>query len=382
MTSFSSKNPLFLASLIAAIGLGSEASAQEKTLGFAVTKWNTAMYETMFMDECPEGPAPGNYEVWESTVTPEERRSYPELLITQLRHVNYRGPNGEDICAEPTSVVDPPMQIVEGKYGYGIDLDGNTDGEATAKTCKHRNFTGLNGEPGIDNQMYRLMGCVQAWRSYGHIENNANSHRLSSGLGKILIEITGVDDMRNDDNVTVTFYRGTGAFSLDSKGKVLPFASYEIDHVDGVPRYGDSVSGRIEDGVVKTDSADVHVPHFGNYQYIRQLIQDMQLHLDITPESGKTNGMVYGYYGVGQFYSYVRGQLTSFPNRHKFSCPAIYVAAHELADGHPDPETGECTTLSSAFKFDAVRAFINHPDLEEEVANAPSGSGAFAADRR
>jgi len=359
-----------MVSLLALSSLGRQVAAGEQSLGFAVTKWNTAMYETMFMDECPEGPAPGNWEIWESTVTPEVRRSYPELLITQLKHVNYRGPNGEDICAEPTSVIDPQMQVVEGKFSYGINLDGNKNGEATSKNCKHDNFTGLNGEHGIDNQMYRLMGCVQAWRSYGHIENNANSHRLSSGLGMILIEITDIDDIVNDDDVTVTFYRGTGTFSLDSKGQPLPFASYEIDHVDGTPRYGDSVGGRIVEGVLKTESADVHIPHFGNYQYIRQLIQELQLHMDIKDINGKTNGMVYGYYGVEQFYSYVRGQLTAFPNRHKFSCPAIYDAAHELADGHPDPVTGECTTLSSAFKFNAVRAYINQPK-NDEVARIP-----------
>lgn len=369
---------LLLAPILALSVPVSEAYAEKQTLGFVVTKWNTAMHESVFMDECPEGPAPGNWEVWESTVTPEVRRSYEPVHITKLRHINFRGPNGEDVCEVPTSVQDPPLKIVEGKYGYGIDLDGNVDGEATAKSCKHRNFTGLNGEEGIDNQMYRLMGCVQAWRSYGHIENNANGHRLSSGLGMILMEVSDVDDPQNDESVAVSFYRGKGVFSLDSKGDAMPFASYQIDHENGVPRYGDTVSGKIVDGVLSTDSADVHIPHFGNYQYIRQLIRDMQVHMDLGPDDGKTNGMVYGYYGVEQFYGYVRGLLSNFPNRHKYACPPIYVAAHELADGHPDPETGDCTTLSSAFKFDAVRAFINHPE-PEKLASISEESEAVTA---
>ena len=365
---------LVLATAVALI-LGSvrASAADQQTLGFVVTQWNTAMFETLFMDECPEGPTPGNYEIWESTITAEERRSYPVPLVTQMRHVNYRGPNGEDICAEPTSVEDPPLKIVEGKYAYGLNLDGDTTGAATPNTCAHPNFTGLNGESGIDNQMYRLFGCNEAWRSYGHIENNANAHRLSSGLGMILIEITGIDDLRNDDQVTVSFYRGIGSFDLDSKGGVLPYASYEIDQQAGVPRYGDAVSGSITDGVLQTQAADVHLPHYGNYQYLRQLIRDMQLHMDLNATGDRTTGMVYGYYGVDQIYSYVRGMLTSFPIRHKFSCPAIFVAAHELADGHPDPDTGECTTLSSAFKFNAVRAFINHPDADR-LANRVGGT--------
>ncbi len=43
----------------------------------------------------------------------------------------------------------------------------------------------------------------------------------------------------------------------------------------------------------------------------------------------------------------------------------MYVAMHELADGYPDPETGECTALSSAFTFDAVAGFIVVPGPEE-----------------
>lgn len=380
MISHALKTVLLLAPFLALAAPNNDAYAESQTLGFAVTKWNTAMHETRFMDECPVGPNPGNWEIWESTLTPEERRTHEPVKINSNRTVIYRGANGEDVCEVPTSVQDPPLNVVEGKYGYGINLDGNTDGAATPKSCTHKNFAGFDGETGVDNQMYRLMGCVEAWRSYGHIENNANGHRLSSGLGMILMEITDIDDLNNDDSVEVSFYRGVGSFTIDSKGEVLPFTSYEIDHENGVPRYDDTVSGKIVNGVLKTESADVNLPHFGNYQYIRQLIRDMQIEVDITPDSGKTSGMVYGYYGVEQFYSYVRGMLRNFPNRHKYSCPPIYVAAHELADGHPDPETGECTTLSSAFKFDAVRAFINHPD-SEKLASASDNSDALAMNR-
>ncbi len=39
----------------------------------------------------------------------------------------------------------------------------------------------------------------------------------------------------------------------------------------------------------------------------------------------------------------------------------MYVAAHELADGYPDPQTGQCTHLSSAFEIGAYAAFIIRP---------------------
>lgn len=358
-----------------------EPTSRGQTIGYVITSWKTAMHESLFMDECPEGPAEGAYEIWESTLSPEQRRTYPMPPVTQMRWVASRGPNGEDVCENPTVASDPPLKIVEGKYAYGLNLDGNTDGSANPKSCKHRTFTSPTGEAGIDNQMYRLLGCTQAWRSDGHIENNANSHRRTSGLGMILVEVSGVDDVMNDDDVVVTFYRGIGSFSLDGNNNVLPYGSYDIDDENGVPRYGDKVQGRIEGGILTTAPADVSLPHFGNYEYLRQLIRDMQMHVDISTEDGRTSGMVYGYYGVEQFYSYVRGLLSSFPIRHKYNCPSIYVAAHELADGHPDPETGACTTLSSAFAFEAVRAFINRPK-SVDVAAAAAARDASAGSPR
>jgi hypothetical protein len=320
------------------------------------------------MDECPEGLNPSNRDIWWSTLTPEQRRDAPNQPATQRSPANFRGRGGEDVCVSPTSVTDPPLRIVQGKISYGANLDGNADGAATSKTCKHENFTSPTGEAGIDNQMYRLMGCVYAWRSGGHIETNANSHRLNSGLGMILIEITDVDDTRNDDHVKVAFYRGLDSFALDSAGNVLPYSSYRIDSENGKPRYGDVVSGKIVDGVLTTDPTDVHLPFFGNYMYMNQLIKDLQLRLELSPDGRSAKGMVAGYYSVDQFYRYVSGMLGAFPNTTQFSCPGIYVAAHQLADGYPDPATGQCTALSSAFKLEAVAAFVNHPEGSSRVS--------------
>lgn len=334
----------------------------KNVIGFVMSDWRTKMYETLFMDECPQGPAIGNYELWEASQTPEVRREKQAPVFAITEHLNRRGRNGENVCLDPTSVEDPPLSIIEGKYAYGINLDGNSDGDATENTCKHDNFIGLNGETGIDNQMYRLFGCVEAWRSYGHIESNANAHRLSSGFGMVLIEIADVDDRQNDESVEVSFYRGLGPYQLDSNGTPLAYVSYTVDYDNGQPRYKSVVPGKIVDGLLVTEPNDVNLPFFGNYQYAEQVFRDMRLHLQLSANEGKTNGSIYGYAGVDQTYAYVRGMLDTFPNRHKYSCPAIYVAAHQLADGHPDPETGECTTLSSAFDIKTVSAFIVHPE--------------------
>ena len=56
-------------------GTAFDATAADKprTLAFVVKTWNTAIYESRFMDECPEGVAIGNDEIWWKALSPRER---------------------------------------------------------------------------------------------------------------------------------------------------------------------------------------------------------------------------------------------------------------------------------------------------------------------
>ena len=113
--------------------------------------------------------------------------------------------------------------------------------------------------------MYRLIGCVYGWRKGGLPELIAAERRGTSGLGMILIEITGVEDARNDNDVNVTFYRSIDQFVLDGSGQPLPFSSYNVDMDGDKPRYGDSLKGAIRNGVLTTKRGDVSLPFYGNY---------------------------------------------------------------------------------------------------------------------
>ena len=67
---------------------------------------------------------------------------------------------------------------------------------------------------------------------------------------------------------------------------------------------------------------------------------------------------------------YMVGGLGPVISTGNFSCPAFFEAARELADGYPDPETGECTHLSSAFEVNAYSAFVIHPEQDNETRTA------------
>ncbi len=358
------------------------ASAPGQTLGFVVRDWFTAVYNSKFADECPEGLSISNDEIWWRGLSKENRaKKTGNGLIQNLNRMPVamrRGPKGENVCLNPTVVEDPPLRVIEGRYSYGVDIDGNADGAATAKTCTHGNFIHPDGTPGIDNQMYRLFGCVYGWRKGGLPELNAHEGRGTSGLGMILIEVAGVTDPRNSDDVTVTFQRSTDQFALDGTGRPLPFSSYNIDVVDGETRYGDSLKGRIKDGVLTTVRGDVKLPFYGNYHFMHPTIRDLDLRLEIASDGATAKGLVTGYYNMDAFLYYVGGMVghTSAAD----NCPSMVVAAQKLADGYPDPDTGRCTHLSTAFDIGAYAAFIIHPpgDEKKTASATPSQGSAMA----
>ena len=344
-----------------------------RTLGFVITLRNIAMNETRFADECPEGFNPSYDEIWWHGLSkPDRARLTDNGLKSRLDRYFVairRGPHGEDVCMNPTVVKDPPLLLAEGRGAYGMNLDGTTTGEPTPKSCKHAKFTGLDGTPGVDNQLYRLLGCVYGFRSYGQYEANENENRKSNGNGMTLIEVTNVDDPRNDDDVTVTFYRSIDQYTLDVGGKFVPFSSYRIDAPNGKPRYSSSLKGRIKNGVLTTDAGDVNLPFYGNYTYMNQLLRNMRLRMEIAPNLASAKGMQAGYYDVEQLMFYIGG-LGPIASSAISNCPSIYVAAHQIADGYPDPKTGDCTAISAAFNFSAVAAFIVHPDASQSASTA------------
>src|SRR5438309_1277894 len=91
----------------------------------------------------------------------------------------------------------------------GLILAGTVALAATPKTCAHQKFTGVDGAPGVDNQLYRVMGCSKAYRGSrakdGHDSFGIQylNERMREGMVTYLIEVTGITDPRNSDSVEV-----------------------------------------------------------------------------------------------------------------------------------------------------------------------------------
>ena len=352
-----------LASFTFAHAAAAEAAQGPRTLAYALANWDTAIYETKYMDECPEGPAIGNDTYWWRGMSKPDRDEKAEKGLVQpvdRRAISvFRGPKGEDVCWNPDVIKEPPMRMIRGKTSYGFNLDGENDGKATPKSCAHENFSGPTGTAGVDNQLYRLLGCHYGWRRNGVLDTFGNEERRNSGRGVILLEVRGVDDETNDDNVEVAFFRAIDPFAIDSSGRILPWASYRIDMNQGKPRYGTVAKGKIKDGVLITEPVDAKLPYYGNSAYAEIDLKDMHLELDTAlGADGKVKGFLGGYYDFDKWWEYML-KLEFLIATGDWSCPALYTAAKQMADGYPDAN-GQCTAISSAFEIDAVPAFIIH----------------------
>jgi hypothetical protein len=347
---------LTLVGLVGVTPLASAADATASktathTIGLALTSWRNALYETpTASEECSLGVQPGEVAQFKASTEAMERlKQYGGTFEN-------RGPNGETGNFSPLVVEDPlPFSELTTKVGYGVNLDGTQDGHATAKTHAHEKFTSPDGEK-VDNQLARVIGCVQGYRTGGMMSDYYSQEVANFAVNRHLIEITGIHDETNDPSVEVTIYKGYDRLVRTGDDKFVPFLSQRID--ERYPQYVMHTHGRIVDGVLITDPIrNALLPHSSERIIGDREMHDLTLRLKLTPDGAE--GILAGYDNWEHWYNIHSKRVVSEVG--KYTSPSIYRAFMRYADGYPDPKTGQCTYISSAYKVTAVRALIVHP---------------------
>jgi hypothetical protein len=334
-----------------------DAPARSGTKSFVVTYfWNT--FSTA-QNDCPDGLAPGpDKEIAIARLPPEQREEYRKSDQKIMRIISNRGPNGENVCTSPTALPDPGFRVAQGGIQEGLELEGPT-GLAPAQVCKHVELASPTGEAGVDNQLSRVMGCVQHRRPDGFFPKYF-VNQMRSGEFAYLIEITGIDDERNDAEVQVGLYASADPMVLDSGGKALSHASLQITDD---PAYRQVLRGRIENGVLLTEPAHIKLPAASVFPPLE--LRSAKLRLSFT-QDGKAEGLLAGYQDWRTYYKANTGnggisEMSGGP----FQCSGLYYALKNAADGYPDRDTGECTAISAAYKVEAIQSFIIHPQRND-----------------
>jgi len=349
----------------------SEATGAEGAVrGYVMARW----HEEIPHDdpgECPEGLNPTEEDYfpveWASYMAERQRVRDTEGRFLHWDHELLPG----DACQDPLAQANPGFFTLDGPAGVqGLDLDGiassKTDG--TDGRCAHDDFTSPDGETGIDNQYWRLMGCIRGYRPNDLMDRlHQSNSMIKEGGYAIMLEVSGMDDTRNDEEVEVQILSAGAPVTTNAVGGIMEHVSLTA-HAD--PRYHSAKArGRIVDGVLTTEPVDLRVKVKQQTQDNAVWYRDARIRAEVH-EDGRIEGIVGTYWDLENFWSMLNDHMIG--DRHQgrnaafnrgFMCAGIYHAMSQVADGHPDPETGQCTSISTTIHFEAVPAFVIRPQL-------------------
>ncbi|MEJ5978821.1 hypothetical protein WG901_19365 [Novosphingobium sp. PS1R-30] len=359
--------------------------------GFVVTQFAYALGPDGKDGACPTGMSAGVrglIETYSKTAAgqrkaDEDKESYERRLSLAVQ----TAPDGTNICLNPASApVDPGWRMVTGRVKVdGFDLDAREPGASRTRsvdTCSHEEFQGTNGERGIDNQWYRVVGCSPSFQSSG--SSNGFQTEMYTGSWGILMTLKNVDDLDNDPEVEVGFYANADPIELSSTRSALPYATYAATPD---ARYRATTRGRIVDGVLMIDPVDVRFHNIVNSMTDDRVLRSARVRFKFAPDGG-LEGLLAGYTPIDDMYDLqygarhsrtAKGELAPLGLRLGTSvgraavlghtCNGAYQALERAADGHRNPATGRCTSISTQYKVHLVPAFV--VEAKTQSANAP-----------
>jgi hypothetical protein len=237
----------------------------------------------------------------------------------------------------------------------GFDLDAVTTAAGDPTGCGIADFVGPDGTPGVDNAFARMIPALEATEAQA-VEELVQA-TINSGELLLMVRLTGVDDLQNDDCVTVEVLHAEGQTFLGNDGYLLPNQTFTLESEIPITRV---TGATIVDGTVRAEGLGIRVPI-----QIFDVALDLQL-LDgvfqLTPtasavDTGVTlpEGSYAGLMAGGVETAAIQG-IADSPNVD--SALSGLVAALLAANADLEPVNGVCSQLSMTFRTEAVRAFL------------------------
>lgn len=319
-----------------------------RAIGYVMTSEYKAIWDTPDGKvECPQGINDGPREQFKAQFPEDKKWSILESQLVRESEVWF-----------PTTKPEPfAYHESIAKTAFGVDLNDKVD---------DNDYTDPDGNKGIDNQTQRAWGCTANYRSTSYNLGAFNNWRKYS-YNIIVIELTDVDDLINDPDVTLTTYRGMDKPMTDATGATyLAGGTQRVDM-----RFGKSFvqkfKGKIVDGVLTTEGADYNMPSAGNGSSVADVrYYGARWRLSLTPE--RATGILGGYMDINDWNAAAnQGRSTHHQAYGQAATPSIYRAMVRNAD-YADPKTGEMIGISTAFKVGLTQVFVQHPSNEVAVS--------------
>ncbi|MFT4614593.1 MAG: hypothetical protein ACI9NT_001740 [Bacteroidia bacterium] len=346
------------------------AAAEQQVSGFVFSKWE---YDIPRNDpgECPKG----------MNITDED--FFSDEYASTREEVKQRWDKGdregalellpEDACQDPSVLPDPGHIFFEGQASVdGMDLDGTNSSADTGGQCAHNDFAGPNGEPGIDNQHWRLMGCVKGYRPDGLFDRMFNTANpiMENGYSTLL-ELKLIEGTMQAGRVQLQLFTSAGPVTTDANSNVVRDMS-QLVHED--PLYHSATfEGEIRDGILEAGPVDAKLKFKVQAIDNHYEFKDLRIRAWMKPD-GSMEGILAGYWDIANVFNFLTevyiGPIhlgRAAANNIGYMCSGVYHALPKVADGHPDAN-GNCTSMSTVIQFAAVPAFVIKPEPAQKVA--------------
>ena len=366
--------------IAAAMTLTMGATAQAETKGYIISNWAPAMNN--FDDSgCPTGKNETFPDIVKYVL---KGQGMPDDQVAKLtapgfkregvsESVAMRGrQDGKEMNAyiHPLSVADHHIKLDQAKESFGFNLDG--------KAGPNDYVDALTKEPGIDNAAARVFGCFD--RTRGTLDNPPGnwSYRWTHYMegNSWLMSISNNSDrplnFQNDDNITVTFYRGEQIPMVNSSGYQRD-VTYTIDPTSQLKTLT-SFKGKIKDGLFMAQVT----PEFRMVasSRIQPIIDFKSVHMRITfKPDGQLLGFVGGYLPIKMIYFPFGDYAMGAESAGGMDVPGTYHALQNLADSDIDKVGNVRTRISQTYQLSAVPAYlIQKPQPTKAVQKPQSAS--------
>jgi hypothetical protein len=280
------------------------------------------------------------------------------LLSALVGCTGWNLPQSGSVCAQSGEIESAVVtratfaRQLDDDTAEGLNLDGYVTEEGDVAGCFKGDFVGPNGEPGIDNQLATLLPLIEGFVGTENIDALLEG-AIANGQLLIMVSLTGVDDVWQDDCVDVRVGAGLGAPFLDTEGSYVPYQTFAFD--DEKPP-SELLNGRIVDGVVVAGPGKLVLPvNILDARFDLDL-RSAGVSLRITDDPIGGGLSLKGVVGGGILVDDFNGIITSL-NIGDDVMGAVVPLVAGLADLGEDAD-GVCQRVSAALKFESTQAFL------------------------